>query len=87
MKRVKITLTTNREDINDLLDKIREFREMYLMWCIEDNSPANDPEDMLRILRNISAIDYHFLMLDKKISNQQNRLKGEEINYPEVENE
>ena len=85
MQRVNITLNLDPEFINQKLNKVREFKELYLMWCIDGRSPADSPEDMLDILRDIDAIDQHFLMLEKKIYNQQNRLKGEEINYPEVE--
>ena len=85
MKKVSITLTTYLEDINDNLNKIRELKEKYLTWCVSGNSSADEPEDMLTILRDLAAIDYHFLMLKRKIYNQQNREKGEEINFPEVE--
>ena len=84
MEKVNITLTLSLEEINQKLNKIREIKEKYLTWCIQRSSPADEPEDMLTILRDLSSFDYHFLMLEKKIYNQQSRLKGEEIKYPEV---
>lgn len=85
MKKVQLTIKFDHEDINKKINKIWEFKELYLMWCIEGSSPADCPEDMLNILRDISAIYSHFLMLQKKMYNQENRLKGYEILFPEVE--
>jgi hypothetical protein len=85
MKKVKITIENDHEAIRELLNDVRELRDLYLQYCITGNSPADDAEDMLTILRKYHNIDHHFVSLENKMYNQENRIKGEEINYPEVE--
>lgn len=85
MNLVPVNIALNHEDIRTNLNHIRELKDLYLMWCIEGSSPADDADDMLNILREFDAIDKHFLLLDKKIYNVKSREKGEEISYPEVE--
>jgi ATP adenylyltransferase/5',5'''-P-1,P-4-tetraphosphate phosphorylase II len=85
MKTVKVSINLNDEAINQNLQKVRELKDLYLMWCVEGSSPADCPEDILFILRDFDKIDNHFLLLTKKIDNQKALLRGEEICYPDVE--
>lgn len=85
MKLVKVTTGFYPEKISEHLNHIREIKDLYLQWCIDGTSPADDAEDMLTILRYLDGIDNHFLILGKKIDNAKAREKGEEIPYPEVE--
>ncbi len=85
MKSVKVTTGFYSENVREHLNHIRELKDLYLHWCIEGTSPADDDGDMLTILRNIDGIDKHFLLLEKKIDNVKARQKGEEIPYPEYE--
>jgi hypothetical protein len=85
MNKVKITTEFDHEAINKLRNNTTEIRDLYIQYCVEGTSPADDANDMLTILRYFHNIDYHFLSLTRKMYNQENRLKGEEILYPEVE--
>jgi hypothetical protein len=85
MKSVKVTTEFYSENVREHLNHIRELKDLYLYWCIEGTSPADDDADMLTILRNIDGIDKHFLLLEKKMDNVKAREKGDKIPYPEVE--
>jgi len=85
MNLVKVTTGFYTEKISENLNRIRQIKDLYLNWCIEGTSPADDAEDMLTILRFIDGIDNHFLVLRKKIDNAKARQKGDEIPYPELE--
>lgn len=85
MKLVTITTRFFAENIIEHLSHIRQLKDLYLKWCIEGTSPADDDGDMLTILRMIDGIDNHFLTLDKRMDNAKAREKGEEIPYPEFE--
>ena len=85
MKLVKVTTGFFPEKISEHRSHIQEIKDLYLQYCIEGTSPADDAEDMLTILRFIDGIHNHFLVLEKKIENAKAREKGDKILYPEVE--
>lgn len=85
MKKVSVNLALDPEEINHKLEKVRELKNLFLLWLIEGFSMEKYPHDIITILRDYDSIDKHFLLLTRKIDNVKSREKGEEICYPEIE--
>jgi hypothetical protein len=59
----EIILKVDRKKINETLTKVREFKDIYLMWLVEKESPADCPEDILWFLETFSDLDKHFVSI------------------------
>jgi hypothetical protein len=64
---MKVIIEAEKEKINTILNQVRELKENFLIWAVDNESPAKYPEDLLCYLRTFNDVDTHFCDIMKKL--------------------
>jgi hypothetical protein len=64
---MKILIDTEKEKINTTLNQVRELKDSFLRWAVDNESPAKYPEDILHFLRTFNDVDTHFADIMNKL--------------------
>jgi hypothetical protein len=67
---MKVILDFDKEEVNNTLQQLRCFKDDYLRWVVEDDSPAEDPEDILWYLKTFHKLDSLILKIIHKMDEE-----------------
>lgn len=64
---MKVLIETNKKEINTISNHVQTFRESFLRWSIDNESPAKYPADIILFLRMLDEINSHFNAIMHKL--------------------
>ena len=64
---MEVIIEAEKEKINTTRNQVRELKDCFLRWSIDNESPAKYPEDILHFLRAFNEVDMHFVDIMKKL--------------------
>jgi hypothetical protein len=64
---MNVIIEAEKEKINTTLNRVRELKDRFLVWALDDESPAKYPEDILHFLRTFNDLDTHFADIMNKL--------------------